>query len=98
MKEPAQNLSMSSGNMSKLNTGTLQKGIIGPVLVNASMHTINMKLFKSVSYCKNTKIFIFHITSVETVKALVGLHKFKAAPEMPLLAHAFTIITWISQF
>ena len=34
MKEPAQNLSMSSGNMSKLNTGTLQKGIIGPVLVN----------------------------------------------------------------
>ena len=35
MKEPAQNLSMSSGNMSKLNTGTLQKGIIGPGLVNA---------------------------------------------------------------
>ena len=59
-----------------------------------SMHTINMKLYKSVSYCKNTKIFIFHITCVETV----GLHKFKAAPEMPLLAHAFTIITWISQF
>ena len=63
-----------------------------------SMHTINMKLYKSVSYCKNTKIFIFDITCVETVKALVGLHKFKAAPEMPLLAHAFTIITWISQF
>ena len=35
MKEPVQNQSMSSGNMSKLNTGTLQKGIIGPVLVNA---------------------------------------------------------------
>ena len=33
-----------------------------------SMHTINMKLYKSVSYCKNTKIFIFHITCVETVK------------------------------
>ena len=49
-----------------------------------SMHTINMKLYKSVSYCKNIKIFIFHITNVETVKALVGLHKFKAAPEMPL--------------
>ena len=28
-----------------------------------SMHTTNMKLYKSVSYCKNTKIFIFHITS-----------------------------------
>ena len=63
-----------------------------------SMHTINMKLYKSVSYCKNTKIFIFHITCVETVKALVGLHKFKASPGMPLLAHAFPIITWISQF
>ena len=62
-----------------------------------SMHTINIKLYKSVSYCKNTKIFIF-ILQVETVKALVGLHKFKAAPEMPLLVHAFTIITWISQF
>ena len=49
-----------------------------------SMHTINMKLYKSVSYCKHTKIFIFHITCVETVKALVGLHKFKAASEMPL--------------
>ena len=62
-----------------------------------SMHTINMKLYKSVNYCKNTKIFIFHITCVETVKALLGLHKFKAAPETPLLAHAFTIITWIGQ-
>ena len=60
-----------------------------------SMHTINMKLYKSVSYFKNTKIFIFHITNVETVKALVGLHKFKAQTN---LAHAFTIITWISQF
>ena len=67
-------------------------------VIVGSMHTINMKLYKSVSFCKNTKIFIIHITSVETVKALVGLHKFKAAPEMPLLAHAFTIITWISQF
>ena len=62
------------------------------------MHTINMELYKSVSYRKNTKISIFHITCVETVKALVGLHKFIAAPEMPLLVHAFTIITWISQF
>ena len=62
------------------------------------LHTINMTLYKSVSYCKNIKIFIFHITCVETVKALVKLHKFKAAPETPLLAHAFTIITWISQF
>ena len=62
-----------------------------------SMHTINMKLYVSKN-CKNTKIFIFHITCVETVKALVGLHKFKAALEMPLLAHAFTIITWFSQF
>ena len=35
MKESVQNLSMSSGNMSKLNTGTFQKGIIGPVLENA---------------------------------------------------------------
>ena len=63
-----------------------------------SMHTINMKLYKSVRTVKTPKIFIFHITCVETVKALVGLHKFKAAPEMPLLAHAFTIITRFSQF
>ena len=30
-----EDIDRSSGNMSKLNTGTLQKGIIGPVLVNA---------------------------------------------------------------
>ena len=64
MKDPAQNLSMSSGNMSKLNTGTLQKGINGLVLVNAINNSSNWILDKQ-AFANNEE------------KVHQGLHPFK---------------------